>query len=232
MKEIDKNVIALLEKEKKVTLGFSAGKDSLTCAVLLKKMNIEYIPFYFYHVPELEFVEKTLRMYENILEVEVIRMPHPMLYDCLRHQDFVEPRMIYYLNDYGVAHMTFKDLINVYLEYISDPNNYYDITGQRASESFNRRMYFKKYGFINEEKKQVNLIADWTNTDIINFLENEKIPLSEDYKIWNRSFDGLKYQFLFGVKEHYPNDWNRIKQYFPLIDIELFRYEHNKKYYD
>jgi hypothetical protein len=231
MKDINSEVLELIQKEKKVTLGFSTGKDSLACAVLLKKLNIEFIPFFFYHCPDLEFVERNIRMYEDLLQMEVVRMPHPMLYDYLRHQDFQPPEMIYYLEDCGLVHASFEDMVDIYLDSIGDERNYYDIVGQRASESFNRRMVFKKQGFINHHTKKVSLIADWTTKEVIEFLHEENIPLTPDYKIWNRSFDGLKYQFLFGVKEHYPKDWQTIKEYFPLIELELFRYTQNQKYY-
>lgn len=231
MKEINSEVLDIIQKEKKVTLGFSTGKDSLACAIILKKLGIDFIPFFFYHCPDLEFVENNVKMYEDLLQMQVLRMPHPMLYDYLRHQDFQPPKMIYHLEDHGLVKATFEDMMNVYFLHKKDERNYYDVVGQRASESFNRRMVFKKQGFINHNTKKISLIADWTTKDVLQFLKDENIPLTNDYKIWNRSFDGLKYQFLFGVKEHYPNDWQVLKEYFPLVELELFRYTQNKKYY-
>lgn len=229
MKQIDPQVLQLLEKEQKVTIGLSTGKDSLAAALVLKKLKIEFIPFFFYHCPDLNFVEKNLIHCEDILEVKIIRMPHPMLYDYLRHQDFQPPKMIYKLAAAGFIKSHFEDMINIYLDSIGDMRNYYDVVGTRASESFNRRMQFKKQGFVTGRK--ISLIADWKSSDVIEFLKDEKVPLTDDYKIWNRSFDGLKYQFLFGVKENYPDDWQKIKDLFPLIEVELFRYEQNQKYY-
>ncbi len=232
MKELNKKVVDLIQKEGCVTLGFSTGKDSLACAVLLKKMGIEFIPFFFYHCPELQFVERNIELYERLLKIKVIQMPHPMLYDYLRHEDFQPPAMINFLEDRGLIKCSFEDMMNVYFLNINDRRQYYDVVGQRASESFNRRMVFKKQGFINHNTKTISLIADWTTKDVMNFLAAENIPLTDDYKIWNRSFDGLKYQFLFGVKEHYPDDWQIIKEYFPLIELELYRYKQNIKYYN
>lgn len=230
MKKIDPGVLELLQKEKHVTLGFSTGKDSLACAAVLQEYGITFTPFFFYHCPDLKFVEDNIKMYEDILKTEVIRMPHPMLYDYLRHEDFQGPKMIDHLDDMGLIHASFEDLIDVYFASKNDKRIYYDVVGVRACESFNRRMVFKKQGFINLEKKKISLIADWTAKEVYEFLEEKFIPLTPDYKIWRRSFDGLKYQFLFGVKEHYPRDWQRIKEYFPLIELELFRYETNLKY--
>lgn len=159
MKEINSEVLELIKKEGKVTLGFSTGKDSLACAVLLKKLNIDFIPFFFYHCPELEFVERNIQMYEDLLQMKVVRLPHPMLYDYLRHQDFQGPKMIDYLEDCGLVHASFEDMVDIYLDSMADDRNYYDVVGQRASESFNRRMVFKKQGFINHNTKKISLIS-------------------------------------------------------------------------
>lgn len=230
MKEIDNKIRKILSEEQKVTLGFSTGKDSLACAVVLRDLDVEFIPFYFYHCPDLEFVEETLQMYENVFGVKVIRLPHPMLYDCLRHQDFQTwPRAVD-LEEKGFIKVTFEDMIDVYLDSIGDMRHYYDINGMRASESFNRRMLMRNCGPVDYGRKKISLIHDWTNKDVYQFLEEKSIPLSKDYAIWRRSFDGLKYQFLFGVKKHYPKDWQTLLEYFPLLELEIFRYETNKKY--
>lgn len=230
MKNIDKDVLNLLEKEGEVTLGFSTGKDSLACAVILQNLGIKFIPFFFYHCPDLIFVEDNIKMYEDILKIEVIRLPHPMLYDYLRHQDFQPPMMVDFLEEMKFIKAGFEDIMDVYFASIKDNRWLYDVTGVRASESFNRRMLFKQRGFIQEEKRKIDLIADWSTKDVVEFLYDEQVPLTPDYDIWRRSFDGLKYQFLFGVKKHYPNDWATIKAYFPLIELELFRYEKNVEY--
>lgn len=231
MKKIDAEILGLLEKEKKVTLGFSAGKDSLSCAVVLRNLNVEYIPFYFYHCPDLEFVEEILQQYEKILKVKVIRLPHPMLYDCLRHEDFQTYDRAIDLESNGFIRCTFRDLINVYLDSINAPRDYYDVNGVRAAESFNRRMVIKNNGPVDHKNKKISLISDWTNKDVKTFLKQHNIPLSMDYDIWDRSFDGIKYQFLFGVKKHHPRDWQTLLEYFPLLELELFRYEKNTHYY-
>lgn len=65
----------------------------------------------------------------------------------------------------------------------------------------------------------------------MNYIDKNNLPQTDDYKIWNRSFDGMKYQFLFGVKENYPDDWQTILEYFPLTELELKRYEFNRQYW-
>ena len=231
MKSTDPEISALLTREKKVTIGFSTGKDSLACAVLCRNLNIEYIPFYFYLCPDLEFVEKSVQMYESLLDVKIVKMPHPVLYDFLRHQDFQPPKMIQYLHDQRLPKLKFEDLIYCHLASTGDHRHYYDIVGMRASESFNRRKFFQKRGGIDEKDKKIYPIFNWNKSEVLQFLTDNCIPLTDDYAIWNRSYDGMKYQFLFGVKKHYPNDWKTLLEYFPLLELELFRYEQNQRYF-
>jgi 3'-phosphoadenosine 5'-phosphosulfate sulfotransferase (PAPS reductase)/FAD synthetase len=228
---VDKEIIDFLKTQKKVTIGFSTGKDSLACAILLKNNNIDFIPFFFYQIPDLEFVEKNIQLYEKELNMEIIRVPHPMLYDWLRHQDFQYPSMIDFLDEKGYIKSSFEDMINLYLYSIGDENEYYDIVGMRANESFNRRMILKDKGAIRHDIKKIYPIHNWSMKDVNEYIIENKYSFTDDYKVWNRSFDGLKYQFLFGVKENYPKDWQTIKEYFPLIELELFRYEKNIEYF-
>ena len=37
--------------------------------------------------------------------------------------------------------------------------------------------------------------------------------------------DGLDYRFIKPLKEKMPDEYERIKKYFPLIDLEILRYE-------
>ncbi len=229
--KIHEDVTSFLATQPFVTLGFSTGKDSMATALVLKELGVKFMPFFFFHIPDLEFVERNVSMCEEILGVEIIRMPHPMLYDYLRHQDFQAPKATYYLDSMGYPKMTFEGMVDAHLESIGDPGGHYDAVGMRASESLNRRLVFRKQGFINHKDKKVYPICDWNQKDVLSYLKKKNVPLTDDYRIWNRSFDGLKYQFLFGVKENHPKDWQTIKEYFPLIDLELFRYEKNIQYF-
>lgn len=227
---VDKNILDILNNQELVTIGFSLGKDSLACATILKNLKIKFIPFYFYHVPDITFVNEQIKMYEDIFDVKIVQMPHPMLYDRLRHQDFQCKQMADYISSYQIPKMTFDDLINIHLIDLDVEDYLYDVVGMRAAESFNRRMFFEKRGAINEHDYKIYPIYNWKKADVYAYLKENNIPLTKDYDIWNRSWDGMKYQFLFGVKKHYPQDYEKIKEFYPLIDLELIRYEFNLEY--
>ena len=51
------------------------------------------------------------------------------------------------------------------------------------------------------------------------------LKLSPEYRLFGRSFDGLDYRFLRPIRDHYPADYDRIREFFPLVEAELHRYE-------
>lgn len=230
--KIDTNIIDELRKQKLVTIGFSLGKDSLACALILKELGVDFIPVYFYCIPGMGFINKKIEMYENYFNKKIVQLPHPMLWDMLRHQDFQTPEGIEYYSQIKFPKLTFEDLIATYLEDIGADTNIYDVVGMRAAESFNRRMIFKnKYpNGINHKKKKIYPIFNWKSDDVWKYLKEKKAPIPDDYKIWGRSFDNFHYQFIMDVKKLYPEDYEIIKSYFPLIDLEIFKYEKNHEY--
>jgi tRNA(Ile)-lysidine synthase TilS/MesJ len=56
---------------RKVTIGFSTGKDSVVGLDMLLKAGIEPIPIYFYCVPGLKFIENNLKMYEEHFGIKI-----------------------------------------------------------------------------------------------------------------------------------------------------------------
>jgi len=77
-------------------LAFSCGKDSIVAWLKLRKYFKKIVPYYMYCVPNLEFVEKSLRYYEDWFGCHIARMPHPSLYRCgislwIKHRKTCEP---------------------------------------------------------------------------------------------------------------------------------------------
>jgi 3'-phosphoadenosine 5'-phosphosulfate sulfotransferase (PAPS reductase)/FAD synthetase len=230
--KIPDSVIELLRAQKRVTLGFSGGKDSLACALLLRELDVPFTPFYFYIAPSLAFVEKSLTYYERFFDMRVVRLPHPMMYDFLRHQDFQPPDSVVDLAGVEWPKASFERICDKYMQHTTGEMGFYDVVGMRACESLNRRMVFRKIGHVDDSRRKIYPIAEWAPRDVLAYIDACGCKLSDDYKIWNRSYDGLKYQFLFGVRDHYPGDWQLLKEYFPLLELELYRYEQNCKYFD
>jgi len=216
---------AYLKGIRKATIGFSTGKDSLVGLSLLLNAGIETIPIYFYIVPELEFVEKSLKRYEELFEINIVRLPHPVLYDYINHQDWQPVDKAKSMYQVNLGKITFRLLTNMYLISKELKGFDYDCNCMKMADSLNRKLVLKNRPDIDEATKTIYLTKYFSTGQIFAYLKNHKIPLSEDYKIFGRSWDGLSYHFSMGVKKFYPNDFEKIREYFPLIDAEIMRYK-------
>ena len=101
----------------------------------------------------------------------------------------------------------------------------YNGVGQRSSDSMHRRNSMKKGGVIDvtPELQRFYPIFDWTYDDLDREFRQAKIKLPVDYKLWNRSFDGVRYRFFPAIRKHYPKDWERICLFYPRAELELWR---------
>ena len=214
---------------KKVTIGFSTGKDSLVGIDLLKKAGIEFIPIYFYIVPDLQFIENTIKRYEVLFDMKVVRLPHPVLYDYINHQDWQPLDRTMTIGQFNLGKITFRLLTNMYLQSKKIKGFDYDCNCMKMADSLNRRLLLRNKPDIDSKTKTIYLTKYFSTGQCFAYLKENNIPLSDDYRIFGRSFDGLSYHFLMGVKKYYPEDYERIKEYWPLIDAEIMRYEIVKK---
>jgi hypothetical protein len=73
-------------------------------------------------------------------------------------------------------------------------------------------------------------VYDWNMEKLTSEIKKEGVKLPIDYKIWGKSFDGLDYRFIKPLKDNFPNDYEKLKILFPLIDVEIKRYEDNTIY--
>ena len=74
------------------------------------------------------------------------------------------------------------------------------------------------------------LFTTGINRDLVDEFLAAKVKLPYDYAIWGASFDGLHYKFLKGLYDNYPDDFKKVKEFFPLIEAELYRYKFWEKY--
>lgn len=88
-----------------------------------------------------------------------------------------------------------------------------------------RRIAISRYGTISGDQKKYHPIWDWKKADLIDCFKKHKVKLPIDYKLFGRSFDGIDLRFLLPLKQNMPNDYNKILEWFPLAELEVFRWE-------
>lgn len=215
-----------LSPDNRVQLAFSCGKDAIAAWLILRDAGMEVYPYYRYLIPGLEFVEESLSYYEKFFGVHIQRMPHPQLHAWLNAMLFQVPGNCAVIEAADLETFDFEMLNSWAKEEAGIPEDCWTASGVRAADSINRRTAVKNHGPINFKNRTFLPVWDMKKDELISLLRLAGILLPVDYAIFGRSFDGLDYRFIYGIKKYFPRDYQRIVELFPLIDLELFRYEH------
>jgi len=223
-KQVMAEIKDLVGPETPVLISFSCGKDSIACWLEMKKYFKKIIPFYLYLIPDLGFVERSLTYYEKYFECRIIRLPHPSLYRMLNRFVFQAPENCEIIERCDLPEFDYEDIRKVVCEDLGlDLENSWYASGVRAADSLNRRTAMKKYGPINRKKHCFYPIWDWKKKKLVREIVSAKIKVPVDYRLFGRSFDGIDYRFLKPIKDHFPEDYKKILEYFPLAELELMR---------
>jgi hypothetical protein len=205
-------------------LAFSCGKDSVATWIILRDAGFCIHPFYRYLVPGLEFVEVAIDYYERRFQTPVIRVPHPSLYRLLRRAVFQPPDRMHVLSWFDIPALKYGQ-INKDLNFEIAGHDLWCAIGTRACDNLNRRMAFNKWGPIRQSKMEIYPIWDFTKLQVFETIKTAGVKLPIDYRLFGRSFDGLDFRFLYQIKLHFPRDYAKILEWFPLAELEVFRYE-------
>jgi hypothetical protein len=209
-------------------LGFSRGKDSLLSWLQLKKIGFtKIVPYYLKMIPdELSFETESLAHYENVFETKIIRLISPSFSRMMNDRVLQAPINNAKLDAYGdFVRIDYQD-VQRYVKRINGlPDEAYTALGVTMFDSFIRRNSILKNGPINHKKQEFYAIHDWKKTEIFAELERNNILLPKDYLLWGKTFDGLDYRFTGELKKQFPEDYELLKLYFPLLDVEQIRYE-------
>ena len=215
-------------KKKTVMLAFSCGKDSVAAWLALREAEIEVIPFYCQTIPGMSFIDRALEYYEGFFGKHIIRVQHPRLYRMLNNFVFQPPERCWTIEACRLPEFTYEEIVGWMREDFAKPNTWL-ATGVRCADSILRRMHFKRHGSIVESTNTIYPVWDLTREAMRELLGRHKVRLPADYDLFGKSFDGLDFRFVNQIQKHYPADYAKIQEWFPLIDLELKRYEYGQK---
>jgi predicted phosphoadenosine phosphosulfate sulfurtransferase len=219
------------QSEDTCLLSFSAGKDSIGAWLRLRDHFSEIIPVYMYLVPGLEFVERSLRYYEDWFGAHIVRLPHPSLYRWLNAFTFQAPENCAIIEDLDLVDFDYDDVFNVVKASYGLPEETYTAVGVRATDSLNRWSAIKQYGAVNVARRSFYPTYDWRKDDLLDAIAQAGVKLPVDYNLFGRSFDGIDYRFLKPIRDHFPGDYERILEVFPMAELEIKRIEYREAYY-
>ena len=206
-------------------LSFSCGKDSIAAWLQMRDHFKKIVPYYLYLVPRLDFVEDSLRYYEDFFQTRIYRLPHPSLYRWMRLGIFATPPRVAYLETLEIPAEDYtENMVGDMVRSLGNlPAAAYVGIGIRAADSPQRQMMLKMSGSIDHAGKRFFPVYDWRKADVVKAIRDAGVKLPVDYRIWGRTFDGIDYRFLAPLREHFPDDYQRVLEWFPLADLEMFR---------
>lgn len=214
-------------------LAFSGGKDSVAAWLHMRPHFRRVVPVYYYLVPDLGFVEAGLRYYESWFGTPIIRVPHPSLHRMLNNLVFQPPQRSRFevLDAAGLPDIGY-DTVRVAVAHLNlrwDPEESWVAVGTRACDSPMRRMAFEKWGPVKNKGKTFYPVHDWNKARVVGTIREAGVRLPAEYRVFGRSFDGIDFRFLHGIRRHWPDDYARILEFFPLAELELRRFEFKKQ---
>lgn len=212
----------------KSLLSFSRGKDSIA-AYLAIRDRIEVVPFHLILVPGLSFVDESLDLYERrLFGRRILRFPHPAFYRWLNESLYQTPERAEVIAAAQLPNFGYADVNALVAEQEGLSPAVFTAVGMRSADSPLRRLAFRNYGPIRDQTKLWYPVWDWNKARLIEEITRAGVSLPDDYLIWGRTFDGLDAQFLVSLKRQRPQDYARILVWFPLVDVEVWRYERDQ----
>lgn len=206
-------------------IAFSTGKDAIAAWLSIRDHFESVHPYYLYLVPGLEFVEESLVYYEQFFGVRIARLPHPSLHRWLNSYTFQPPERCAIINQAGLPMHDYADIRTVMIEDRGLNPATLVADGVRAADSPMRRIAIKTHGPISLSQGRYHPVWDWKKADLIACFRKHGVRLPIDYELFGRSFDGLDLRFALPLKRHRPDDYKRLLEWFPLVELEVFRWE-------
>ena len=206
-----------------VLLAFSCGKDSLGAWCALKDAGIEVIPAYLWYLPHLAFVDEELAHYEGLFGTKIHRYPHPSFYRMVAEGVDQTPARLRAIAELDIMEPSYEDTWAAIKDDLGLPQDTWVADGVRAADSIVRRASFVRNGVMKRTTYKVSPIADMLKAELVELLDRHGVDLPCDYHIWGRSFDGIDYRFVEPMRRELPEDYDYLRRWFPLVDVELER---------
>lgn len=198
---------------REVIVSFSTGKESCVVMDLCARFFDRIVPFFMYQCPGMSFQEKSLNWYEKKYGVEIIRIPSFNMSPMMRYGVFRSP-------DFDVPIISVTDIY----DYIRGKTGVYWVCGgERIADSTIRRAMIKSTGSIAVKSGKFYPVAYWKKRDILDYMRVKKLYLGEDSRVFGTSYHGWTAETLSTLKERWPDDFEKIKRLYPLVEAVVKR---------
>lgn len=198
-----------------VIVSFSGGKDSVVTLDLCCRYFKQVSAFFMYQVPDLSFQEATLRYAENRYGITIERIPHFELSEFMASGAMRK-------EDYSVPIISINDCYR-YVRLIND--TWWIAAGERIADSIVRRAMIKRSGCVDEKRGRFYPLANFNKAEVMAYIKHHRLKLAPETNIIGHSFRSLMPKDAYMIKTHYPQDFEKIKRWFPFIEASVKHYE-------
>lgn len=203
-----------------VLLAFSRGKDSVAAWIALREAGVAVVPYHLYLVPDLAFVTEDLHRWEEAFSTKILNLPHPSLFRWLNNFTFQAPERLATIDAARLPSFTYEQLVGVIRERTGLPSAWV-CDGVRSADSPTRRLAMNTHGVMRHSSRKCSPVWDWRKSHVVEAIASAGASLGPEYGWFGRSFDGIDARFLGPLREHAPDDYERILHWFPLADLDL-----------
>lgn len=208
-----------------VILAFSRGKDSVAAWLWLLEFFPRVIPFHCAAVPGLGFVDRSLAYYERQFGTPIDRYVAGELYGALSQLVYQPPHAEDWIDGLDFESHTINDVVTDVRRRHGCPGAWVAY-GISKTDSIVRRSAKKYDGGSSLARRTLYPCFDWPKAQVLAAIESAGVGLAEDYLLGNRSLAGVPTErHLLRMREMYPEDYERVKFFYPLIEARLARNE-------
>lgn len=198
-----------------VIVAFSGGKDSVVTLDLCCRYFKRVSAFFMYQVPDLSFQEATINFAERKYGITIERIPHFEISEIIASGTFRK-------EDYTTPIININDCYR-YVRLIND--SWWIAAGERIADSIVRRAMIKRSGCIDEKRGRFYPVANFTKEEILRYIKHHNLKPAPETAVIGHSFRSLMPKDIWSIKKYYPQDFEKIKRWFPFVDAAAFHYE-------
>lgn len=204
-------------KTNRCILMLSYGKDSLVTLDMIHPYFDEIIGIFMYFVPNLEHIERWRRWcLAKYPKLKIEHVPHWTLSYALRGG-------LYCVANPKQKLLKLQDVVkSMRIKYGID----YVFMGMKKADSMNRRMMLMRDDVEHYEIKGMCYpLADWTQKEVKAYMRMHNLPEPVLYGKGASNGLGFNVDCFLWMREHFPEDLERIYQTFPMSRRILVEYD-------
>lgn len=166
-------------------------------------------------IPGLRFQENHLCYLENRYGIQIDRVPHWAMSQAYSSGAFR------WLSRGSCPVLSYQEVKDAQRERTGIA---WIVAGEKRSDSLFRAKVIAQHGGIRMETRDAFPIAYWTDRQVLLYCRTRNIVLPADYRMVGRSIScQLTDEALVAIREHFPDDYAKILEVFPLAEAATLR---------